>query len=913
MKRRAVVLLVLVAAFLLALISLPALVRLAADWYWYDALQYETVFLTAFRTKIGLGVGVGLVALAFFYLNLRHAQRGMVPDPVIVTLDPRLPKVDLTRVLRRLAWPISAILAILVGLSASSAWLTLLRFFNRTPFEVADPIFGRDIGYYFFTLPALSVTLGLVISLTLISLFMTVPLYMLRRDIVFQRRRVMIEPSAEKHFALLIAILFVAGAASVFFVRIPSLLYSTTGPLFGASYTDLTVRQPVLHMTWVVALLGAGLVIWGARTRRLARNTLVAVVLYVGVAGLLGVLVPAAFQGLVVDPNELVKETPQIEHHITATRRAWGLDGVVVRDITGEASLTLADIQANSGTIKNVRLWDRGPLLQTFGQLQEIRPYYDFISVDDDRYWVDGEYRQVLLSLRELNSASLPARNFINERLKFTHGMGLTLSPVNQVSQEGLPVLFVKDLPPVSNVSLKVEQPQVYYGELSNDYVFVNTGQPEFDYPLGDSSAVTTYQGRGGVPVSSLLRKLLLSARFGSLDILLTELITRESRALYHRSIRERARKALPFLAWDDDPYIVITDDGRLRWILDAYTASRRYPYSQPLGDGTNYMRNSVKVVIDAYDGDVKAYIADARDPMIQTYAKIFSGIFLPLDEMPEGLRAHIRYPEDLFQLQTTLYTTYHMEESSVFYAREDQWQIPRIRREGSGDPFLRRIVMRLPGEQREEFIFMTPFTPQRKDNLAAWMVARNDGVNYGKLVVYRFPRQSLVFGPTQIANRINQDTEISRQISLWDQRGSEVIPGNLLVIPIEESLIFVQALYLRAEGGRIPELKRVVVAYQNEVVMEETLDGALARLFSGLVASDAPDQVMELPVAAGAVAEAPATADVSDLARQASEHYERALAAQQVGDWARYGQEIQRVGELLRSLREMTGGSSRN
>lgn len=904
MRRGPLYLMLLIAVFFLAVTGLPALIRLTADWYWYQSLGFETVFLTTLGTKLVLGLVVGLVAFAFFFVNLRVAQRGMVPDPLVVRLSDRQPGIELTQLLRQLAWPIALVLALLMGLAASSGWLVVQRFLRRTAFGETDPVFGRDIGYYIFTLPLVSSTLGLVFALTIVALLMVLPLYLLRRDIVVLRRRVTIEPSAERHLATLVAVFFLAVAANVFLVRLPSLLYSTTGPLFGASYTDLVIRRPLLHVTWVTALVGVALAMLGVRTRRLARNTAAAVILLFLASGVLGNLAPAAMQRLVVLPNELSKESPQLVHHIAATRRAWGLDEVTVRDLTGEAALTLEDIQANAGTIRNVRLWDRDPLLQTFGQLQEIRTYYDFVSVDDDRYVIDGQYRQVLLSPRELNSAALPTRTFINERLTFTHGMGLTLSPVNQVTEEGLPVLFIKDLPPVSTVSLQVTRPEIYYGELSNDHVIVDTKQREFDFPTGDENAFTTYQGSGGVTVGSWLRRAVLSARFGSLKILLSQDITSRSRALFHREIRERAEKALPFLSWDGDPYIVITDDGRLKWILDAYTSSSRYPYSQPVYNGTNYLRNSVKVVIDAYDGSLRAYVADADDPLLATYAKIFTGIFLPLDSMPKDLQAHIRYPEDLFALQTELYTLFHMIEPENFYHREDQWQIPTVPRgAGARDPFLRHIVMKLPGEAREEFIFMVPFTPRQKENLAAWMVARNDGEHYGQLVVYRFPRQSLVFGPVQIVNRMNQDTEISRQVSLWDQRGSEVIRGNLLVIPIEESLIFVQALYLRAEGGQIPELKRVVVAYQNRVVMEETLTRGLTRLFG----SEEPLERRPVAVAAGAEPAGAGEEGVTQLVLEAAEHYEQAISAQRAGDWARYGEEIRIVGELVRRLRELT------
>ena len=458
----------------------------------------------------------------------------------------------------------------------------------------------------------------------------------------------------------------------------------------------------------------------------------------------------------------------------------------------------------------------------------------------------------------------------------------------------------------MSDVSLQVTRPGIYYGELSNDWVFVKTNQREFDYPSGERNEFTTYAGAGGVPVSSVLRRLVMSMHFQALKILLSQDITAESRVMFHRRIGERARKALPFLYWDGDPYMMVADDGRLEWILDAYTATDRYPYSQPVAGGVNYMRNSVKVVIDAYDGTVQAYIADPDDPLVRAYAAIFPGIFQPLEALPDDIRAHLRYPEDLFQIQTSLYATYHMNEPEIFYHREDEWQVPpSTRGDTSRDPFLRHIVMKMPGEAQEEFIIMIPFTPRGKDNLSAWMVARNDGDKLGQLVVYRFPRQRLVFGPTQVVNRINQNTEVSRQISLWDQRGSEVIRGNLLVIPIEESLIFVQALYLRAEGGRIPELKRVIVAYEDQVVMEETLEQGLTLLFGGSGAAESARSR-----AAIAAPSEPGAGSVADLVAEAGRAYDAALQAQRAGDWARYGEEMRRVGELLQQLRERSGGS---
>ncbi len=466
---------------------LPTLVQLAAEWPWFGALGYARVFTTRLVVQALLGLGVGVVAWAFLYVNLRVAQRGVVPNPLVVQFNAGASAVDVTRLLRRLALPAALGAALLFGVSAAGGWLGVLQFLHRTPFGVTDPVFGRDVGYYVFTLPVLGGATGLLTTLTVLTLTAVVLLYLVRRDVVVFQRRVTVEPSARLHLAGLIALLFLVTALRVYFVRLPGLLYSTTGPLAGASYSDLHAGLVGLRLAALAALAGGALVLWGAQSDRLARTILIGLGLYLGVSLLAVGLYPTIVQRLVVAPNELAKERPQLARHIAATRRAWGLDSVVTRELTGESRLTERDIRANRPTIDNVRLWDRDPLLQTFGQLQEIRTYYDFVSVDDDRYWIDGQYRQVLLSPRELNSASLPTRTFINERLTFTHGMGLTLGPVNQVTDEGLPVLFIKDLPPVSSVSLRVTRPEIYFGELTDSWVFARTRQREFDYPSGDS------------------------------------------------------------------------------------------------------------------------------------------------------------------------------------------------------------------------------------------------------------------------------------------------------------------------------------------------------------------------------------------------------------------------------------------
>jgi uncharacterized membrane protein (UPF0182 family) len=897
--------LILLSAVFAALFLFPTFSALLTDWWWFGEIGYRIVFTRELTTRVLLFLAAGGLTCGVLYLNLRAGQRGLVPDPVVLNFGPGTRRLDISAALRRLSLPVSLAFGLLAGFAATPGWDLVLRVIHRTPFGIADPVFSRDIGFYVFTLPALAAALGFLSTLAVISLLLLVPLYWMRGDIVPGPRRLMVEPSAGLHLAILLAATFLLTAFRLWLVEIPGLLYSTTGPLTGASYTDLHARLPALRVSAVAAVLAAVAIMIGGIRRQLPRYGILAVAGYLAVAVVGRGLFPLAIQKFVVAPTELTRETPYLRYHIAATRQAWGLDSVEVRELAGEAGLTLADIRANGPTIENVRLWDREPLLQTFGQLQEIRTYYDFVSVDDDRYLIDGVYRQVLLSPRELNPASLPTRTFINEHLTFTHGMGLTLGPVNQVTAEGLPVLFIKDLPPVSNVSLRVTRPQIYYGEIASEYVFVGTRQREFDHPSGEANVYAAYTGTGGIRVGNLWRRLLLSIRFGSSKVLLSQDITNDSRVLYHRNIVGRARKALPFLRFDRDPYMVIAGDGTLKWILDAYTTSDGYPYAQPLLDGTSYMRNSVKLVIDAYDGSLAAYVSAPADPLIRTWDRIFPGIFVPLDSMPADLRAHLRYPDDIYRVQTGLYTTYHMSAPEDFYHREDQWQIPQVTKADESVPFMRHIIMRLPEESKAEFIYMVPFTPRGKENLAAWMVARNDGDVYGKLLVYRLSRQSLVFGPRQIENRINQNTEIARQVSLWDQRGSRVIRGDLLVIPIEESLVYVQPLYLQAEGGRIPELKRVIVAYQNRVVMQETLEAGLTELFGGSTG----DRREPAAVAGGAGAAGTAGTATSDtairaLVAEAWRRYQAALEANRQVDWTRYGEEFRRLGEVLERLR---------
>jgi uncharacterized membrane protein (UPF0182 family) len=877
-------------------IVLPLVGGFATDLLWFREVHFEPVFLTSLFWRAALFVLGAAVAFGFVYGNARMATAAQSGFPALFVDRGGGVRIDISRLVPRFFLVGAILVALIAGLSVSALWMTMLMALHGARVGAADSLFGRDIGFYLFTLPAISAVLNLLVVLAMLSLLVSAIVYGLHGELVLPPRRSTAGPRAARHLGVLLALIFLLFAVRLWVVGAAELLYSDTGPLLGASYTDVHVRLPAIRLSAIIAIVAAALVIYGVVRRQLIWYAFVASLLYVGVGVLFRGLAPAAVQKFGVAPNELARERPYIAQHIAATRRAWRLDSVQTRALEGDVQLTMADIKANGPTIDNVRLWERDLLKQTFGQLQEIRTYYDFFSVNDDRYMIDGKYRQIHLSARELNTASLPTRNFINDRLTFTHGMGVTMAPVNQVTSEGLPVLFIKDVPPVSSVSLKVTRPQIYYGEMTNSYVFVGTGQKEFDYPAGETNTYTNYTGRGGVPVGSVLRRALYAWQFDAPDIVLSSYITPGARILYHRNVRERAKTALPFLDFDSDPYLIVTDAGELKWILDAYTSSENYPYAQRVQDGTNYMRNSVKVVIDAYDGTVDAYLADPGDPVAQTYAAIFPGIFKPLGSMAADVRRHLRYPADLFRLQTELHTTYHMIEPDAFYHREDQWQFPTVT---TGSPaanqFLRHIILRLPGEKNPEYILMTPFTPRGKDNLAAWMVARMDGEHYGQLIVYRFPKQSLVYGPKQIANRINQDPDISQQLTLWDQKGSQVIRGELLVIPIEESLIYVQPIYLRAEGGTIPELKRVVVAHENRVAMGETLEEGLNLLFG----SGAPSRPA---ITASEAGSAPA-ADVG-LLSQAQQHYDRAIAAQRAGDWSAYGREIDQLGSVLKQLR---------
>ena len=884
----------------------PAAAKFYTDWLWFQELGYEAVFLRSLSAQATVGIVTGVVAFGLLAGNALLALRALRPRPFHVSTPngPQVVMVDPSGI-RPVVLGVVALVSLLIANHAGAQWETWLYFLNGTAFGKTDPILGRDIGFYVFTLPLLEMLQGLVYFVLFLMAIVAVAAYVFGEEIgLGVTTPVFVSPRAARHLGLLAALGLIALGFGAW-LRISQMLTDTAGVVTGPTYADVHARIPALWALTGAALVGAVLAaIYALRAGRLWPIA-AAGGLYVAVS-IGGSVYASIIQRFVVAPNEQVQETPFIVHNIQATRAAFGLDGAVERPLSGEASLTRADLERNAATIDNVPLWNDRPLLDTFSQIQEIRTYYDFVAVDNDRYTINGEYRQIMLSARELNSRSLPSRTWINEHLTFTHGYGLTLGPVNEVTKEGLPVLFIKDLPLTATAGLEVTQPAIYFGELPNEHAFVKTKTEEFDYPRGDDNVFAEYKGTGGVPMSNMLRRLMFAIRFRSTDTFFSPNLTVDSRVMMYRNIVERVERIAPFLRYDPDPYLTISG-GRLVWMQDVYTTSRRYPYSTTAG-GVNYIRNAIKVTIDAYNGTVNFHIVDPADPIAQTVAGIFPGLLKPLDAMPEDIRTRLRYPQQIFALQASMFATFHMTNPAVFYNREDQWEIPSF--DVGGKPTQMHpyyTIMKLPGEGGAEYIQMLPFTPRGKDNLASWMVARSDGANYGKLVVFQFPKQTVIFGPRQVAARINQDQVISPQITLWNQQGSEVIQGTLLVIPIEESLIYIRPLYLKAAGGQIPELKRVIVAYQNNIVMDATLDAALARIFP----AGAPPAQRDIGVAESQPAPVrsgeplPGAPDVRSLAEQARSHYQRAVQAQREGNWALYGEEIKRLGEVLERMRK--------
>ena len=890
--RQLALLLLLLVVFALGSQTVP----LYSDWLWFQEVKLTNVFLTILTTQLTLAVTFGLTFAVLLYVNLYLASRFTTTDALLEVEDRfGLPsRLVIEPYFRPLLIPGVLGLGVLSAFRASAAWERYIRFANALPFGIQDPIFQTDVGFYVFKLPFLSFLYGWLITSVVLIILLTAMTYFLFRGIQITAQGPIIARLARTHLLVLGALLFLIKAVG-FRLDTYQLLYSPRGMVFGAGYSDINANLPALNfltiLTIFVALLCLAQIFQRGWRLVLVGLGMLAVCSIIGLG-----LYPGFIQRFRVVPNEIVAESPYIAHNIHFTRQAYGLDRIDEREFPAEETLTREDLRRNDLTIKNIRLWDHRPLLTTYGQLQEIRTYYKFMDVDNDRYQIDGEYRQVMISAREMSYQHLPGKSWINEHLIFTHGYGVVLGPVNRVTPEGLPEFLIKDIPPVSTTPIKVTRPEIYYSEVSNDYVIVKTQAQELDYPSGDKNVYSTYTGEGGVPLTTLGRKLLFATRFGTLKILLSQDLTVDSRIMYHRQISERVQKAAPFLSFDRDAYLVIARDGRLFWILDAYTVSDMYPYSEPIRGVGNYIRNSVKVVVDAYNGSLSFYMADPTDPVIKVYDRAFPGLFQPLEAMPDDLKAHLRYPQGMFNIQAKLYSTYHMQDPQVFYNKEDLWSVP-----AEMDPY--HTIMRLPDEKKEEFILLLPFTPNKKDNMIAWLAARSDPPHYGKLTAFNFPKAKLVYGPRQINARIDQDPFISQQLSLWSQHGSTVIRGSMLAIPIERSLLYVQPLYLASEKGSLPELKRIIVAHGNQIAMEETLDAAIARVFGG-----AARGAVTAMIPPGAAALPGVDSSLKMLATRAFDHYTRAQDLLRQGNFAGYGEEVKRLESALKELRARAG-----
>ncbi|MEW6723661.1 MAG: UPF0182 family protein [Bacillota bacterium] len=867
------------------------------DWLWFKSIGFGSIFSTVLLSRLTVGIVTGLVFAVFLFVNLWLAKgRSWLSIGNVIELYTGHSL--LSRGLTWLSLAISLVIGVLAGLSASGSWLVWRSYLQQQPFGVTDPIFGRDISFYLFSYPLFSQVYTTLLNLVFITGLAVVAIYVLTRAISFGVGGLSVEPRARRHLAVLIGAGLLVKAFG-YRLAVFRLLYSPRGVVFGASYTDIHAQLLALKVLFFVALAVAALAFSNLVFRNL-RPVLYGLTGLIAISLVLGTGYPAFVQQFTVEPNEVVKESPYIAHNIAMTRLAYGLDAVRESHFVVQDMLTPEILQENAGTLNNIRLWDHRVLTSAYDQLQEFKPYYDFLEPSIDRYVINGVYRQVAIAPRELNQERLPenAKTWVNRHLFYTHGYGVVVSPSREATAEGQPLLWVRDIPSLSPVGLNVTRPQIYFGRLTKGYVIVGGGQREFDYPSGNDNAYTTFDAETGVSLRSPLVQLAFALRFGDYRMLLSDNVSTVSQLLMYRQIDQRVARIAPFLRFTPDPYVVIDSAGRLVWMIDGYTTSHFFPYSEPtaLMDGINYVRNSVKVTVDAYTGETIFYLFDESDPLIQTYARIFPDLFRPYAEMPDDLKAHIRYPIDLFNVQATMYATYHMTDPTVFYNKEDQWILSQTNVDGQiaqSEPY--NVIMRLPGEEREEFVSILPFSPVGKANMIGWGAVRSDAPNYGEIIIYRFPKTTLVYGPSQVDARINQDADISKELTLWGQRGSAVIRGTLLVIPVERSLLYVQPLYLQSTGTRLPELKRVIVAYSDRVVMRTSLDEALRAIFEGRTVPTVPGP-------------GPGEQTVKELATRARELLDLADSRARAGDWAGYGAALEELAGVLRRLEELTG-----
>ncbi len=928
-------LLIVVAAIGMVIAFFGTIMNFVVDLAWFREVGYTDTFLKMVFSKLTVGIPIFIFFYIFLTLYLKiikkkyYDKMGIIPDPDSDKRSGRIKNIAVAVVSVLFAFSISGIF-----------WMDILKFMNSTAFGVKDPLFDRDISFYVFKLPLINNLFALALNALISLMIITVVYFAVLisqdpppkeehnihddniRDMYPEMRN---RESVNKLVELGLSIVITIGV--VFFMVLAlrnvlstyELLYSSRGAIFGAGYTDVKVALWVYRIKAVVSLLIAGALLFGRKKGDMKKLALGGVSVLV-IVTLIGTGAEMAVQNFIVSPDELSKERPYIQNTIKYTNLAYGLDDVEIRDFPVDQNLTVDDIINNKETITNISLNDYRPTKEAFNQLQGLRGYYSFNDVDIDRYVIDGKLTQVFLSIREIDKDKLEAnaRTWINTKLKYTHGYGATVAPVNQLNPSGQPNMILKNVPVSTNVeALTLTKPQVYFGELTNDYVIVNTNEMEFDYPKGDSNEMTKYEGAGGIELN-LFNRSLFATRERDLKILISGGINSDSKILINRNIKTRVQKVAPFIRFDEDPYAVIAD-GRIHYIIDGYTATNFYPYSEPFSDksNTNYIRNSVKAVVDSYDGTIDFYISDETDPIIETYSKIFPDLFKEMSEMPEFVRSHIRYPQFLFDIQAQMYATYHMNNPDVFYNREDKWDIPIETYQGETVPMESLyFTFKLPKEEKAEFVLSIPYTPKQKQNMTAFLVGRNDGEFYGDLVLYSFPKDKSIIGPQQMEARFSNNDVISKDLSLWDSRGSQVLRGHILTIPIESSILYVEPLYIRADSeSAIPEVKRIIVGYNDKVVMEETLDKALEKIFgkpedsqevlAGSVVDDEGNPV-EIPGDSGAALPGDQTgiSAPSDTIAYANQLYEEAQEALRNGSLSEYEAKINELGEVLKQLK---------
>ena len=903
----------------LGLILFNTVLGFYTDWLWYDSLTLTSVFFTRIGASLGLFAAGALAFWLVFVFNVLLVRRlnpqGLADTPVteaIQAVGVRTTPIVLL---------VGAFFAFFMGTGASSAWEELLLYFNQQPFGLTDPIFGRDVSFFLFTLPIWQFLRGWLMTTLVITLIATG----LASGIGW--RGWSAPAPVRAHLSCLGALILLL-IAWQYRLDALELVYSNRGAVFGAGYTDVNAQLPAFNILVFVTIFAALLLLVNVFLQQAWRAIVVVLVGWIAVSALAGNIYPNLVQRFQVNPNEFTREREFISYNIDFTRAAYGLDRIVDENFDAESELTPDELLDQPDTIRNIRLWDYRPLLQTYNQVQALRQQYQFTDIDIDRYEVEGERRQLMLSARELIPEQLeqPAQTWVNRKLVYTHGYGVAASPVAEITPDGLPTFVLQDLP-VQGI-LEVTRPQIYFGERTNEYVIVKTETEEFDYPRGEGGNVfTTFEGDTGIRIGGFLPRLAFAIQFADVNLFISQELNSESQLLWRRNILQRTIEVAPFLRFDSDPYIVVGGDGNLYWFLDAYTVSGRFPYSEPSQFGTrtvppgfNYIRNPVKIIVNAYTGKMDFYLVEPDEPIAAAYARIFPKLFTDFEEMPADLNAHIRYPNDLFSIQASVFRTYQMTEPTDFYNREDVWAWPEEIFDNQSRPMEPYyVLMQLPGSDDLDFIQILPFTPANRENMISWLAAQNDPGKYGEMLVYRFGKDSLVFGPKQIEARIDQDPTISSLLSLWNQQGSQVIRGNLLVIPIGESLLYVEPLYLQAATGKIPELKRVILATSERVIMAENLGLALVDLFGQSILADttlaelAVSADGELPAQVSSVERETVEVDLTEstleeLIVQANDSYSRAQNALLSGNWAAYGAELNALEQVLERMMEVSG-----